>query len=278
MRSNKQVYQNLVWAIHNAKPAAEILASPPSFTGLPLAAPVEAVQRRGPDLVLLGGPGSGKGTQAEQLAIHFQIPHVATGDLFRENLKNQTELGRFAKAYMDRGELVPDDITEAMVQERLSRPDTESGFILDGFPRTLPQAVALGEILAKLRRPLSGVLYIKVSDEESVRRLSGRLVCRNCQTPYHRELKPPAREGICESCGGLLYPRDDDNPQTVRARLKTFHSQTEPLIDFYRRQGLLIEIDGEGDVARVFERAREASERLTGPICEWRPLRSKQQS
>lgn len=276
----EQVYQNLTHAIHSAEPAAELAASPPAFVaGAPAAAAVEVAERGGLDLVLLGGPGSGKGTQAEQLADHFHVPHIATGDLFRENLKNETELGRFAKAYMDRGELVPDDITEAMVQERLARSDTEAGFILDGFPRTLPQAAALEEILAELRRLLSGVLYIKVSDEEIVRRLSGRLICRNCQAPYHREFKPPAREGICDSCGGPLYQRDDDNSQTVRARLKTFHGQTEPLIDFYRRDVLLIEIDGEGGVARVFESARDAAESLTSSaIRERRPLRSKQQS
>src|SRR5688572_18239631 len=192
-RNNKQVDQNPVPVIQNAQPVMEISASHLSLRrNLPLPAPAAVVERRSLDLVLLGGPGSGKSSQAEQLANHFHIPHIAPGDLFRENLKNETELGRLAKAYMDCGELVPDDVTEAMVQEGLSRPITESGFILDGFPRTLPQAAALVEILAKLRRLLSGVLYIKISDEESLRRLSGRLVCRNCQAPYHRELKPPA--------------------------------------------------------------------------------------
>jgi len=167
---------------------------------------------------------------------------------------------------MDRGELVPDDITEAMVQDRLARSDTESGFILDGFPRTLPQALALEEILAGLRRLLSGVLYIKVSDEEIVRRLSGRLICRNCQAPYHREFNPPAKEGVCDACGGPLYQRDDDNPRTVRARLKTFHGQTEPLIDYYRRAGLLVEIDGEGQVSEVVARTRSAAANLANSV------------
>jgi adenylate kinase len=214
------------------------------------------------DLVLLGGPGSGKGTQAEQLTKRLNLPHIATGDLFRENLKHQTELGRLAKTYMDRGELVPDDVTESMVQERLARPDTADGFILDGFPRTLPQAEALTEMLTEMQRRLAGVLYINVSDEEIVRRLSGRLICRNCQTPYHLDFKPPAQPGRCDACGGELYQRDDDNPDTVRARLKTFHGQTAPLVDYYQAAGLLIEIDGEGDVAGVTERTLAAAHSL----------------
>ncbi|HEX9924017.1 MAG TPA: adenylate kinase [Anaerolineae bacterium] len=214
------------------------------------------------DLVLLGGPGSGKGTQAEQLTKHLNLPHIATGDLFRENLKQETDLGKLAKAYMNRGELVPDDVTESMVQERLSRPDTADGFILDGFPRTLPQAEALTEMLTEMQRRLAGVLYINVSDDEIVRRLSGRLICRNCQTPYHLEFKPPAQPGMCDVCGGELYQRDDDNPETVRARLKTFHGQTAPLVDYYQAAGLLIEIDGEGDVAGVTERTMTAAQSL----------------
>jgi adenylate kinase len=201
--------------------------------------------------VLLGAPGSGKGTQAEQLSRQLNLPHIATGDLFRENLKNQTELGQLAKAYMDRGELVPDDVTEAMVRERLARPDTQAGFILDGFPRTLPQAEALTEIMTGLQRRIDGVLYIKVSDQEIMDRLSGRLICRNCQATYHLKFKPPAQPGICDRCGGPLYQRDDDNPETVGARLKTFHTQTEPVIDYYRQAGLLIEISGEGAVSEI---------------------------
>lgn len=214
------------------------------------------------DLVLLGGPGSGKGTQAEQLTKHLNLPHIATGDLFRENLKQETDLGKLAKTYMNRGELVPDDVTESMVRERLTRPDTADGFILDGFPRTLPQAEALTEMLTEMQRRLAGVLYINVSDDEIVRRLSGRLICRNCQTPYHLEFKPPAQPGRCDVCGGELYQRDDDNPETVRARLKTFHGQTAPLVDYYQAAGLLIEIDGEGDVAGVSERTLAAARSL----------------
>ena len=214
------------------------------------------------DLVLLGGPGSGKGTQAEQLSEQLNLPHVATGDLFRENLKNATDLGKLAKTYMDRGELVPDDVTEAMVEERLARPDTHDGFILDGFPRTLPQAQALMDIMAGLQRRIAGVLYINVSDEAIVNRLSGRLICRNCQTPYHKQFQPPGKPGICDKCGGELYQRDDDNPNTVRARLRTFHGQTEPLIEYYKKAGLLVEINGEGEVALVTERSRSAARGL----------------
>jgi adenylate kinase len=214
------------------------------------------------DLVLLGGPGSGKGTQAEQLSKQLHLPHIATGDLFRDNLKNATELGKLAKTYMNRGELVPDDVTEAMVEERLARPDTREGFILDGFPRTLPQAQALMEMMARLQRRISGVLYINVSDEAIVSRLSGRLICRACQTPYHQQFKPPAQSGVCDRCGGELYQRDDDNPNTVRARLKTFHGQTEPLIEYYTNAGLLREIPGEGDVAQVVERTLAAARGL----------------
>ena len=202
-------------------------------------------------LVLLGGPGSGKGTQAECLSSELKLPHIATGDLFRENLRQATDLGRHAKAYMDRGELVPDEITEAMVRERLARPDTRRGFILDGFPRTLPQAVALNEMLADLERRLAGVLCLAVPDEAIVDRLAGRLICRHCQTPFHRSYKRPRKEGVCDDCGGELYQRDDDNPATVRARLKTFHAQTEPLDQFYRDAGLLTQVDGLGEVASV---------------------------
>ena len=218
----------------------------------------EQLARPSLDLVLLGGPGSGKGTQAEQLSKQFKLPHIATGDLFRDNLKNATDLGKLAKTYMDRGELVPDDVTEAMVEERLSRPDTHDGFILDGFPRTLPQAQALMEMMAGLQRRITGVLYINVSDEAIVNRLSGRLICRNCQAPYHQQFKPPQQPDVCDNCGGALYQRDDDNPNTVRARLRTFHGQTEPLIEYYDKAGLLHEISGEGEVSQVVERSISA--------------------
>jgi len=210
-------------------------------------------------LVLLGPPGSGKGTQAERLKEQLGLPHVASGELFRENVGNETELGLLAKEYMDRGQLVPDDVTIAMVRERLQRPDCDDGVILDGFPRTLAQAQALDKMLAGTGRTLAGVLYINVPDKETVRRLSGRWICGQCQTPYHVVFSPPGDEGVCDECGGELYQRDDDRPETVRARLRVYHQQTAPLIDYYRRarpsagsgRSLLVEVDGAGDIETV---------------------------
>ena len=216
----------------------------------------------GLNIVLLGAPGSGKGTQAESLKNRLNLQHIATGDLFRENLKDKTDLGRLAKTYMDRGELVSDDVTEAMVKERLSRPDTRSGFILDGFPRTVPQAEALTEMMTNMQRRLSGVVYIKVSDDQIVNRLSGRLICRTCQTPFHLKFNPPRKEGRCDVCDAELYQRDDDNLDTIRVRLKTFHGQTKPLIDYYKKNNLLIEVDGEGDVAQITKRVLAAAENM----------------
>jgi adenylate kinase len=229
------------------------------FPGRPAPQPKAAASL---DVVLLGGPGSGKGTQASRLAKRLGLQHIASGDLFRENLRNETELGRLARNYMNRGELVPDDVTESMVRERLSRPDTRTGFILDGFPRTLPQAEALTEMLTELDRTLAGVLYINVSDEQIVARLSGRLICRECQVPFH-ETHNPFRTCPFGKCRGEhLYRRDDDAPATVRARLRSFHGQTAPLVDYYREAGLLIEIDGEGDVGAVTDRVLAAAQGL----------------
>ena len=213
-------------------------------------------------LVLLGPPGAGKGTQAERQENALKLPHVASGDLFRENLRNETELGLLAKKYMDKGQLVPDDVTIAMVRDRLQRPDCDQGAILDGFPRTQPQAQSLDSMLADMGRQLDGVLYIAVPDEELVRRLSGRWICRQCQTPYHTMFNPPAREGVCDACGGELYQRDDDKPETVRARLKVYHQQTSPLTDYYRQAGLLVEVDGAGDIATVSAALLKAARKL----------------
>lgn len=224
-----------------------------------VSAPAAAVPAR-LDIVLLGGPGSGKGTQAEQLSKTLDVPHIATGDLFRENLRNETELGKLAKTFMNRGELVPDDVTEAMVEERLARPDAERGFILDGFPRTVPQAEALTEMLTDAGRRLAGVIYIMVSDDEIVNRLSGRLICRACQSPFHTQFKPPAKAGTCDHCAGELYQRDDDNPDTIRQRLKTFHGQTAPLADYYASAGLLHEVVGEGPLDEVSQRTLTVAE------------------
>jgi len=213
-------------------------------------------------LVLLGPPGAGKGTQAERLEEELHLPHVASGDLFRENLKNETELGLLAKEYMDKGELVPDDVTIAMVRDRLQRPDCDQGAILDGFPRTQAQALGLDRMLADMGQRLDGVLYIAVPDEELVRRLSGRWICSQCQTPYHTVFSPSAKEGVCDACDGELYQRDDDKPETVRARLKVYHQQTSPLIDYYRQAGLLVEVDGSGDIETVSAALLKAARNL----------------
>ncbi len=213
-------------------------------------------------LVLLGPPGAGKGTQAERLQEELKLPHVASGDLFRENLRNETELGLLAKTYMDKGQLVPDDVTIAMVRDRLQRPDCDQGAILDGFPRNQHQAQSLDTMLADMGRKLDGVLYIAVPDEELVRRLSGRWICRQCQTPYHTMFNPPASEGVCDACGGALYQRDDDKPETVRSRLKVYHQQTSPLTDYYRQAGLVVEVDGAGDIATVSAALLEAARNL----------------
>jgi len=226
------------------------------------------------NLVLLGPPGSGKGTQGDKLAAEFGVRHIASGDLFRENLKEKTHLGEVARSYMNRGELVPDDITEAMVEERLACADAAGGFILDGFPRTVPQATALAETLRHLHRSLSDVVYIRVSDDVIVERLSGRWICSTCQTPYHVTYRPPQTPGVCDKCGGKLGQRDDDRPETVRARLKTFHRQTEPLIERYQREGLLITIDGQDEIATITDRAistirelrHESSDRRTNRL------------
>jgi len=202
-------------------------------------------------IVLIGAPGAGKGTQAARLRELLNLPHVASGDLFRENLKNQTELGLKAKAYMDRGELVPDDVTIAMVMERLSRPDCANGALLDGFPRTIAQAEALDRALAATGRKIGVVPYIAVPDEALVERLSGRWLCRTCGESYHTLFNPPRRAGVCDKDGGELCQRDDDKPETVRNRLKVYWQQTSPLIDYYRRHGVLVEVNGDQAIEAV---------------------------
>jgi adenylate kinase len=202
-------------------------------------------------LVLLGGPGAGKGTQAERLAAALAIPQVSTGDLFRENLKNDTELGLLAKRYMERGELVPDEVTVAMVRERLSRPDASGGVILDGFPRTIAQAEALGALLADLGYRLAVVPYIKVPEDVLLARLAGRWTCRKCGAMYHHLFSPPAKAGICDRCGGELYQRPDDTPETQRHRIEVYFEQTAPLIDYYQEKGLLVEVDGQPSIDQI---------------------------
>ena len=195
-------------------------------------------------IVLLGAPGAGKGTQASVLSREMNLPHVASGDLFREALQSRTELGILAESYMEKGELVPDEITINMILEKIALPDCASGCLLDGFPRTLHQAEALDKRLVELNRGIDRAVYIDVPEDELVKRLSGRWICRNCQTPYHMLTSPPRAPGKCDSCGGELYQRPDDQEETVRERLKVFLSQTVPILDYYRKQHKLVEVDG----------------------------------
>jgi adenylate kinase len=210
------------------------------------------------DIVLLGAPGSGKGTQAEHLHHEMGLTHIASGDLFRHHLEQKTELGLRASEFMTRGALVPDPVTIAMLHERIARPDTASGILLDGFPRTMEQAIALNEMMAGLGRDLDAVLYVEVPDEELVERLSGRVVCRDCQVPFHRTANPFATCPYGRCTGEHLYQRADDTPETVRARLVTYHRQTAPLIDYYRLIDLLVTVPGNGAVDDVKRATLEA--------------------
>ncbi len=203
------------------------------------------------NLVMLGPPGAGKGTQAALLAEKIKVPHVATGDLFRTALKEETELGLTAKSYMERGELVPDEVTVAMVRERLVEPDCDTGVILDGFPRTVEQAESLEGILADQGKAIDAALFIDAAEDELVRRLSSRWTCRNCQAVYNVISKPPREEGKCDVCGGELYQRTDDVPETVRNRIRVYWDQTSPLVEYYRGKGLLITIESEGGIENV---------------------------
>jgi adenylate kinase len=202
-------------------------------------------------LVLLGGPGAGKGTQADRLSERLGIPHVSTGDLFRDNLKRQTELGLLAKGYMDRGELVPDAVTVRMLRQRLLQPDCAGGAILDGFPRTEAQADALEHLLVDLGSRLAKVLYIKVPDETLLARLSGRWTCKVCGTMYHQLYSPPQRSGVCDKCGSELYQRPDDTPATQERRISVYLAETAPLIRYYSSRGLLVEVDGRPGIDEV---------------------------
>jgi adenylate kinase len=209
------------------------------------------------DLILLGGPGSGKGTQAELIQEKLGLTHISSGELFRENINNKTELGVLAKTFIDQGKLVPDDITIEMIRERLKEPDVKKGVLFDGFPRTIPQAEALDDLLTSLNRKIDFVINLAVPEDEIVRRLSGRLICRECQVPFHKEFNPFK---ICphEKCmGEHLYQREDDQPETVRARLEVFHNQTAPLIAYYQERCKLITVDGEGAVEEVFKAISE---------------------
>ena len=208
------------------------------------------------NLILFGPPGAGKGTQAERLRSDFELPFISTGDMLRANVKDGTELGKQAKAFMDAGDLVPDDLIVAMAGERLQQPDAEDGFILDGFPRTLEQASALDRQLESLRRRVTAALLVDVPDDEVVRRISGRRVCVKAGHNYHIEFDPPKREGVCDQDGSRLIQRDDDKPEVVRNRLAVYHEQTEPLVEYYDEKGLMRRIDGMRSPSDVHDHIR----------------------
>ncbi|MCT9142035.1 adenylate kinase [Streptomyces violarus] len=213
-------------------------------------------------IVLVGPPGAGKGTQAAFLARNLSIPHISTGDLFRANISRQTELGKLAKSYMDAGNLVPDEVTIAMAKDRMEQPDAENGFLLDGFPRNVSQAEALDELLETESMQLDAVLDLEVPEDEVVKRIAGRRICRNESAHvFHVTYKQPAKAGVCDVCGGELYQRDDDSEETVRTRLEVYHTQTEPIIDYYKAQGLVVTISALGKVEDVTTRAMEALKR-----------------
>lgn len=203
-------------------------------------------------VILLGPPGAGKGTQAEMLIDRYKLTHVSTGDILRSSIKRGTELGNKAKEYMDRGELVSDDIIVGIVEERLQEPDCESGALLDGFPRTVVQARSLEKVLERLGRSIDAVIYIELDEEEVISRLTGRRICRECGASYHQKFNPPQVRNVCDQCGGELYQREDDSDQTVRQRISVYKEQTEPLIDYYEKNGKLRKVDGYQEIKDVF--------------------------
>lgn len=204
-------------------------------------------------VVMLGAPGAGKGTQAKKIAAKYNIPHISTGDIFRANIKNGTELGKKAKTYMDQGLLVPDELVVDLVVDRVNQEDCADGYVLDGFPRTIPQAEALTKALASQGQKLDYAIDVDVPDENIVRRMSGRRACVGCGATYHLEYAPTKKEGICDVCGGELILRDDDKPETVEKRLGVYHEQTQPLIDYYTKEGVLKTVDGTRSLEEVFQ-------------------------
>ena len=204
-------------------------------------------------IIMLGAPGAGKGTQAKMIAEKYGVPHISTGDIFRANIKNQTELGMEAKKYMDEGKLVPDELTVKILLDRVAKEDCANGYVLDGFPRTIPQAEVLTEALEKLNDAVDYAIDVDVPDENIVKRMSGRRACLTCGATYHIVHIPPKTENICDKCGSELILRDDDKPETVLNRLKVYHDQTQPLIDYYTKKGILRTVDGTKDMKDVFE-------------------------
>ena len=210
------------------------------------------------NLILLGPPGAGKGTQASSLVKDYGVPQISTGDALRAAVKAGSALGTRAKKFMDAGDLVPDEVVIEIVGERIEEPDCADGFLLDGFPRTTSQADALAGMLSKAAREIDHVICIQVEKEEVVKRLSGRRSCRACGFPHHVQFHPPAKEGVCDKCGGELYHRDDDREEAIRQRLDTYEDQTQPLIDYYRQRGVLRPVEGRGEVEAVYDRIRSA--------------------
>lgn len=203
------------------------------------------------NIILMGLPGAGKGTQASEIVKKFPIPHISTGDMFRKAIKDETDLGKEAKSYMDRGELVPDEVTVGIVKERISEDDAKKGFLLDGFPRTIEQAEALNNIMSELDRNIDAVINIEVPEEELMNRLTGRRICEKCGTTYHLVFNPPKVDGICDIDGGKLYQREDDNPETVSNRLSVNVKQSKPILEYYNNKGVLKNIDGSKDIDEV---------------------------
>ena len=204
-------------------------------------------------IIMLGAPGAGKGTQAKRIADKYTIPHISTGDIFRANIKNGTELGKKAKEFMDQGLLVPDELTCDLVMDRIQQDDCKNGFVLDGFPRTIPQAEALDEALGKIGQKMDYAIDVDVPDENIVNRMGGRRACLSCGATYHVEFNPTKAEGICDACGAQTVLRDDDKPETVQKRLTVYHDQTQPLIDYYKNQGILKSVDGTQPMQAVFD-------------------------
>lgn len=214
------------------------------------------------NILLMGLPGAGKGTQAEKIVAHYNIPHISTGDMFRAAIKNETPLGVEAKSYMDKGELVPDDVTNGIVKERLAQDDTNKGFLLDGFPRTLAQAKALDEILTQLGKQVDAVINIDVNPAILQARLTGRIICRACGATYHKLNNPPKVEGVCDKCGSTdFYQREDDKPETVENRIQINLKQAQPLLDYYSNKNVLFNVNGEDDIDVVFEKVKQIIEK-----------------